>query len=156
MIVRPRQLQEPAEGVDLVLKTTYVISMFTQEAVTFITLHSKTVRLLTGLVESLSTRRLMGHQAHLRIDSNTVRPIIVCWGETTFRGRLERAAIWILGDVTSFIVDDGLHQSRELFVLTKKRVIMRELCRERLSRKDPVVQLECIPDLRYRAATERC
>ena len=52
-----------------------------------------------------------------RVHRNTVRPVVVGWCQTTHGRWLERTAVWVLGNVTGFIVDDRLYKSRQLFVL---------------------------------------
>ena len=47
--------------------------------------------------------------------------------QAALRWGLERAAVRILGDVTSLVVDDRLHKRCELLVLGKERVVMGEL-----------------------------
>lgn len=40
---------------------------------------------------------------------------------------MERTAVWILVDVTSFVVDDRLHQGGKFFIFAKERMIMCKL-----------------------------
>ena len=49
--------------------------------------------------------------------------------QAALRWGLERAAVRILGDVTSLVVDDSLHERRQFFVLRQQRMVMRELVR---------------------------
>jgi hypothetical protein len=64
---------------------------------------------------------------NLRVDCDTVVPIVVRGVQPALGRRLEATAVRVLLDVLRLVVDDGLDERREVLVLIEERVVHREL-----------------------------
>lgn len=62
-----------------------------------------------------------------RVHNHTNGPVIDCRAQTALRWRLECAAVRILGDVASLVVDDGLDECCKLWILGIEGVVLCEL-----------------------------